>query len=293
MFRFNLCALVLGCIFWCTQLARAQVSSNITCPAVYSWMDNAKGQSPCLVSAYLSGVCNDGSWSQYAVPTGDSANICRCNTVLFNLISACATCQGAPGSTWTNWTQNCAPNVTTYNTFPLEVPSGTSLPDWVYWSPATSNVFVPAEAQNFHLPQSQHKDVTGVIVGSVVGGVAFIALIVGAVIFFIRRRKAAQARTSRQVPAPGYPTRAARPLSQDLLMPPNIASQRSSFESPRNSLYSMASNPSTVPMIAVPVPRALRYDLHQHHAHQFYNNSPYSSNAPSPAPGSYRGLAEV
>ncbi|KDQ06463.1 hypothetical protein BOTBODRAFT_49365 [Botryobasidium botryosum FD-172 SS1] len=252
-------------------------------------MDNAKAQSPCLVSAYLSGMCNDGSWSQYAVPTGDSANICRCNTVLFNLISACATCQGAPGSTWTNWTQNCLPNVTTYNMFPLEVPSGALLPDWVYWSPAT-------------MPQSQHKDVTGVIelttsilvpLPAVVGGVAFIVLIVGTVIFFIRRRKAAQARTSHQALAPRYPTCAAHPLSQDLLMPPNITSQRSSFESPRNSLYSMASNLLTVPMIAVPVPRALRHDLHQHHAHQFYNNLPYLSNAPSPAPGSYRGLAEV
>jgi len=290
MFQFNVSVLFLGCIFWCIRV-QAQIVSNITCPAVYAWMDNAKGQSPCLVSGYLSGVCNGGQWNvspigpsvPYDVPTGNWANVCRCNTILFDLISACAICQGAPTGTWSDWIQNCSPNVTNLNEFPLEVPSETSIPDWAYWNPIASNVFVPAEAQNFHPPGSGKRDLTAIIVGSVVGGVAFIALVIGAVLFFIRRKKEPQ-----NPPQPPV-ARAVRPDSQILLTAPKIVSQRSSFASPRNSLYEV-SNVSSVPMIVVPTPRA--FGQIQHHTQPLYH-TPYSSNASSPAPGSYRGLAEV
>jgi hypothetical protein len=81
---------------------------------------NSLGQDPCLVSAYLESTCNGGSPSsfflyhlpiltsrtafsvpalqpgyEYTGPSIDDYNLCKCNTVVYSLLSACDACQGA------------------------------------------------------------------------------------------------------------------------------------------------------------------------------------------------------
>jgi len=84
---------------------------------------NTLGQSPCAVGTYLQGACNHGGTLQvwgclvhrthprkvftlpdlvsddysYVGPTvpSDFSNLCKCNTVVYSLLSACDTCQGS------------------------------------------------------------------------------------------------------------------------------------------------------------------------------------------------------
>lgn len=85
-------------------------------------MDNSKGQSPCIITAYLGGACYNGRASipimpysfssdvqqEFSVPAlapgfvyygpyTDEANQikCECNTVFYNIISACGLCQNS------------------------------------------------------------------------------------------------------------------------------------------------------------------------------------------------------
>jgi hypothetical protein len=81
---------------------------------------NSINQNPCLVAAYLESTCNEGSQSSssrtpaspsspraefnlpaiepgnsYSGPTtDDEKDLCKCNTVVYSLISACGACQG-------------------------------------------------------------------------------------------------------------------------------------------------------------------------------------------------------
>ncbi|KAF8261141.1 hypothetical protein EI94DRAFT_1746688 [Lactarius quietus] len=73
--------------------ARAQISApNCTDSSLLGWTFNALHQSPCLVSAYLGAVCNK---LVTASNVTDSDNICKCNTVTYNLVCACDACQAS------------------------------------------------------------------------------------------------------------------------------------------------------------------------------------------------------
>ncbi|KAF8212031.1 hypothetical protein K438DRAFT_1223784 [Mycena galopus ATCC 62051] len=81
----------------------AQVS-NATCLPTYDWMLNDYQQNPCQVAAYLGGVCEPKSkfvvaalrpGENYPGPSLQQSNACRCSSVLYSLLSACATCQSA------------------------------------------------------------------------------------------------------------------------------------------------------------------------------------------------------
>ena len=73
-------------------------------------MSNHKGQSPCLVAAYLNGQClsvpaastvlplsNIPGFVDYYAPPAPGLlepTACSCNTVLYSLLAACGECQG-------------------------------------------------------------------------------------------------------------------------------------------------------------------------------------------------------
>ncbi|CAE6446074.1 unnamed protein product [Rhizoctonia solani] len=126
--------------------------SNVTCTDQL-WSVNSAGQTPCLVSAYLSAQCTtDNSWGvpaigtegPYSPPNGTYANRCRCNSVQWNLLSACSMCQGGAAGTWQRWTVNCSSTVTTTASqggYPLSVPSGVLVPHWAYYDFTLSGVF--------------------------------------------------------------------------------------------------------------------------------------------------------
>ncbi|KAL5641240.1 hypothetical protein ACGC1H_001653 [Rhizoctonia solani] len=139
--------------------------SNVTCTDQL-WSVNSAGQTPCLVSAYLSAQCTtDNSWGvpaigtegPYSPPNGTYANRCRCNSVQWNLLSACSMCQGGAAGTWQRWTVNCSSTVTTTASqggYPLSVPSGVLVPHWAYYDFTLSGVFNAVIASQQTGPES-------------------------------------------------------------------------------------------------------------------------------------------
>lgn len=66
-------------------------------------MDNTRGQSPCLMAAYLNSACLADPTDAYVYslpedfhyrpPTVEFATPCQCSTIFYSMIGACATCQ--------------------------------------------------------------------------------------------------------------------------------------------------------------------------------------------------------
>ncbi|KAF8261714.1 hypothetical protein EI94DRAFT_1745333 [Lactarius quietus] len=119
---------------------RGQVQAAICTDDSFSWTFNSLHQSPCLVAAYLGAACSNGSFvlpslppqNSYVGPSGDDDDDqCKCNTVAYNLISACDACQGEPWIPYSEWSYNCTINATV-GTFPEPVPDETRVPRWAY-----------------------------------------------------------------------------------------------------------------------------------------------------------------
>jgi len=231
---------VFSALLMITGLAHAQVSAPNCSNSTYGWSFNSLGQSPCLVAAYLAGVCNDGSFvisallpqNSYTGPSGsDDGDMCKCNTVTYNLISACDACQGSPWIPYSSWSLNCT-SVATAGTFPRSIPAETRVPRWAYLDPTprdnwnstaaslagdspevTGGVsIVPTSVRSsqtsitptssseasspLSAPQSSSSK-TGGIAGGVVGGVIGATLIAGLVTWCtVRRRRARSVRSA-------------------------------------------------------------------------------------------------
>ncbi|KAI0091313.1 hypothetical protein BDY19DRAFT_697263 [Irpex rosettiformis] len=220
-------------------------STTAICQDSYAWMDNEKGQSPCLVAAYLNGQCLSlptasqvlpleqipGLVDYYAPPaTGLLApDDCNCNTVLYSLLAACGTCQNQGFTTWSKWEANC-PTVFV-SKFPLSIPSAVSVPQWAYLDVTTAdefNISASLALANEHKPDAtsssnssgsnsssgssgrHKKSIVGPVVGGVVGGVAGLAIIALGVWFYLRRRNQRKENT----PAHGVVGLVATPSTQ-------------------------------------------------------------------------------
>ncbi|KAI0777159.1 hypothetical protein BC629DRAFT_635973 [Irpex lacteus] len=208
-------------------------TTTATCGSQYSWMNNDKGQSPCLVAAYLNGQCLSvpaassvlpleqipGVTDYYAPPSTGllSPTDCNCNTVLYSLLAACGACQGQGFTTWKLWEANCPTVFVTK--FPDDIPSAVSVPQWAYLDVTTDNDFNVTAAlslANEHKPDatssssgsssgstSTHKkSIVGPVVGGVVGGLGGLALVGLGIWFWLRRRNQRKENT----PAPGVVT---------------------------------------------------------------------------------------
>jgi len=113
----------------------AQVNTSATCQSQYSWMSNSKGQSPCLVAAYLQAQCNNGtfqmsniSYPGYYSPVG--ANACTCSTVTYSMVTACGFCQDANTPYWTQWSSACS--AVYLQQYTPTIPAETAIPHWAY-----------------------------------------------------------------------------------------------------------------------------------------------------------------
>ncbi|KAG8690186.1 hypothetical protein FRC09_012095, partial [Ceratobasidium sp. 395] len=82
-----------------------------------------------------------GTQGPYSPPSGDYANVCRCNSLQWNLLSACSLCQGGPAGTWAEWTGGCSLAVTNVGRYPLSVPEGAVIPHWAYYDFTGTGVF--------------------------------------------------------------------------------------------------------------------------------------------------------
>ncbi|KAG2157220.1 hypothetical protein DEU56DRAFT_921244 [Suillus clintonianus] len=213
-------------------------TSNVTCVAGFDWMNNSISQNPCTVASYLESVCWGGDFTisplpvdtHYAAPTTAEANSCECSSVTYSLISACGDCQNRTYLTWASWSYNCS--VIYPQVYPMNIPSGTLVPQWAYLN--VTNGFDPVAAQSVgDLPESTATKVqstgtvtystsvsasatgisaaagsstttssptaskssnVGAIAGGVVGGIVGAAAIIGfATWLFVKRRRSSTA----------------------------------------------------------------------------------------------------
>jgi len=221
---------VLTTLFLFSGSAVSQISYAPCTTSTYNWANNSLNQNPCEVAAYMEGTCNQGVFTvdpllpgnEYFGPSGvDNSNLCKCSTVAYSLVSACAACQEAEWITWSEWVTNCT-KVFETSGFPNPVPDGTSLPQWALldvtlensWSPnksqttgntpeipagafvsPTSSSTRPAGATRSASPTSTvspesrgKSSNTGPIVGGVVAGIAVVAVAVLG-FFYLRRRR--------------------------------------------------------------------------------------------------------
>ncbi|KAF8424265.1 hypothetical protein L210DRAFT_946989, partial [Boletus edulis BED1] len=204
-------------------------SSEATCLSTFGWMNNSKGQSPCLVAAYLISVCDVAPFVVQSLPptfhyngpyaTGQSP--CGYSSVTYNAFSACAICQNA-----------------TETNYPPGVPSGTAVPQWMFQDVTKTDVFNATLAQSVgDFPESTANQAQssvfncataagasasltaepigsstqtstpapsgggskiGAIVGGVVGGVVGLLAIVGLNAFFLLRNNPSPQRLERE-----------------------------------------------------------------------------------------------
>jgi hypothetical protein len=170
----------------------------------------------------LGGACVNGAFTLdpllpgyvYLGPTQLAANSCRCSTVYYSLLSACAYCQNQTYLDWSIYDQNCT---YVYNQVFIDpIPSTIVVPHYAYLDVVTDNTFnvnaamtaggpesspVPpatsatsattakATATNTSVAGTSKKVNIGAIVGGVVGGIAVFVFVVGLIVFIMRRRK--------------------------------------------------------------------------------------------------------
>jgi len=122
------------------------------CQSSWSWTYNSLGQNPCAVAARLQGACNNGAYTvpdlvpgdSYLGPVGagDAKDLCKCNTVVYSLMSACDACQGERWFSWATWSKNCSatdPPTTFSNT----IPNNTSVQEWAFIDVTKEGIWDP------------------------------------------------------------------------------------------------------------------------------------------------------
>ncbi|KAF9075119.1 hypothetical protein BDP27DRAFT_1443570 [Rhodocollybia butyracea] len=195
----------------------------------YGWANNSLGQDPCTVATFLGGACNGGQYSipainsteSYSGPNSTEQNSCRCSTVFYSVLMACAACQGGAPITWSSYAMSC--HTVYVADFNETIPPGTAVQHWAYLN-VTLNGFNATTAQldgdspeSVGVPQAtlsstpsstsaastaSSKSNTGAIAGGVVGGIVFVVLIVAAAFWFLRRRRSQPPVSHRELLSP-------------------------------------------------------------------------------------------
>jgi hypothetical protein len=145
----------------------------------------------------------------YLGPTQPDANSCRCSSVYYSLLSACAYCQNQTYLEWKNYTQNCSTIYLTFfkdalpvvvphyayldvsinNTFDVSAAMTAGGPASSPVPQATSATTAKATATNTSVAGTSKELNVGAIVGGVIGGMVVIVFVVGIIVFMMRRRK--------------------------------------------------------------------------------------------------------
>ncbi|KAG2349767.1 hypothetical protein BDR05DRAFT_943645 [Suillus weaverae] len=122
-------------------------TSTATCLSSFGWMNNTLGQDPCIVTSYLQSACGAFTMipltpsTYYGAPAPAAADSCSCNTVTYSVMGACSACQNA-----------------SYLSYPMNIPTGTRVPNWAYLN--VTGGFDPVAAQNNgDLPESTATNV--------------------------------------------------------------------------------------------------------------------------------------
>jgi len=215
----------------------------VICSPGWGWAFNSRGQSPCLVAAYLLNDCQGPGFSVnplppdygYVGPTKSEDNYCQCSTVTYSLLTACEDCQNVYFLPWSTWSYNCS---TIYSReFIGDIPLGTSVPAWAYLDVISKDIFDPVAAQgDSNAPESSatsykptgtapssqpstqpstqtstptnaasKKTDIAPIVGGVVGGaLGLLLLVVIVATIYVTRRRRQRALTAPSAYAAGY-----------------------------------------------------------------------------------------
>lgn len=158
-----------------TIIARvlAQGSDVTQCIPQYQWSINTRGQTPCLVAAFLESSCSGTPHDVNQVPPGHhyigpistEADLCACNSVTYSLVEACGLCQGQTQLiSYSDWTLNCRTTLQ-IGQFPKTIPDVIELPSWASLNISlTNNTFDPLaaerEAEKANLPLSHSSTTT-------------------------------------------------------------------------------------------------------------------------------------
>jgi hypothetical protein len=204
----------------------ALLTTDAKCLSGYDWMFSSISQSPCDVAAELAGVCVGGQFNLspldvgyvYLGPSTANANTCRCSSVYYSLLSACAYCQGRNYLGWSGYSTNCS---TVYVTvYTQQIPVGVKVPAYAYQDVSVADTFnvtlaqsikgvessrpatastataINKSASSIHLPTSSSAGSQGgsttnipAIVGGVIGGVVGLGLIGALIAFLVFRSK--------------------------------------------------------------------------------------------------------
>ncbi|KAI1787526.1 hypothetical protein LXA43DRAFT_704222 [Ganoderma leucocontextum] len=230
-------------------------NTSVSCSNTHDWMRNSKGQSPCLITAWLQYPCigsYDVGQPIYLGPVNGDVKPCACSTVLYSTLAACAVCQGVGLDgivPWSVFSQHCLSVAT--QQYPELVPNDTSIPPWAYLplfndtfdvraaqflafldstgsSPnsTTSSTSVPdtnatpASGSASSLSSSDARNESSPLIGMLVGGTLLLTMAIASTIVSARRFRALS--MPPQTPALLLPPRAARmPVLRmpDLRMP--------------------------------------------------------------------------
>jgi len=202
------------------------ITTDAKCQSGFDWTFSSIGQSPCDVAAELASVCVGGDFNLdpldpgfvYAGPTQTNQNSCRCSSVYYSLLSACAYCQGRSYVRWSVYSGNCSTvYVATYN---QQIPDGVKVQAYAYLNVLDSDSFNVANAQGLHgtessrLPssvpspsasaRSSSSKNTPAIIGGVVGGVAFLGILSVLIAYLIIRSRRKKNRKSQQNQISGF-----------------------------------------------------------------------------------------
>ncbi|KAF9013968.1 hypothetical protein BDQ17DRAFT_1404376 [Cyathus striatus] len=287
----GLAAVVLACMLRGVG-AQSNETKAVCTDSSFTWSYNSLKQDPCEIATQLGSVCSENSFLiqplsvgfVYQGPTLENANQCRCSSVFYSLVSACAACQDRNWIGWTKYKTNCS---TIYSTvFPGSLPPGTLVPNYAYDNVSAQGTFNVTIAQfDSSGPESSgaasstssptptpstgsgKKSNAGAIAGGVIGGVVFIALIAGLIIWLLRRRH-----NNRIAPSQAYGAGQMAPVSFNTTgsyLPPSTPklynpSDPSTFPSsfstpPNNSQSSPYMNPSITGSTQPTVNHSARY----------------------------------
>ncbi|KAJ3725784.1 hypothetical protein C8R42DRAFT_417553 [Lentinula raphanica] len=288
----------------------------------FDWSYNSLNQDPCTVATDLGAVCNNGQYTIpainstefYSGPTSATQNECRCSSVFYSLLMACAQCQDASIISWSSYAQNCS---TVYvGVFPDTIPSGTAVPHWATLTSAEFNATAAEEAgdspeltgatqttssstpssaatstsssstSSAAAGSSSSKSNAGAIAGGVVGGVVGLALIAAILFWYLRKRS--RARSTAVPPTSGN-------VGRDFSLSPDMTgTTRAPTIIPFQQKLYDPSDPSTFPTnITSPTP-----PNGQHYTHgssdvgsSIFHHSP--NNSLNPTRQTYPGFAEI
>ncbi|EAU93624.1 hypothetical protein CC1G_02854 [Coprinopsis cinerea okayama7 len=197
-------------------LHRREATTNATCSSDFEWAKTARGRTPCRAAADVMAPCNGGNWHirdlpqgnfEYDTPKDQEATICSCSWSAYNLISACAACQGMPEKikTWRDYSLNCPePALTPDRYYPRDVlpPDDVTIPYWASVDPSTwqARMWNVREARSLYDQgrddlnlalenQKKSKSSAGPIAGGVIGGLVVVFGAAALAFFLLKRHR--------------------------------------------------------------------------------------------------------